>query len=328
MIRGLQLGLGLSLMRKGVLLVEQTGSWAASPDCYITGMGCFAAVLALDRHPTVPVALMLVLFGAVLAFTTGRADPSSAIAVPSAWPVTWALGDGISGAELSHVLLVAALPQLPLTTLNSIVSTCKLSRDLFPERRSQPTQTSLAFSVGLMNLVGCLFGAMPMCHGAGGLAAQYRFGARRGCSMVFLGGVKVILSLAAGAPLLLLLDVYPSSVLGVLLVFSGLELARAGGQSLASAPEPALTVGLITAAATLTLKTGAGCAAGLAASLFCGGWERALDAVRQLFNGSLFPRAPLLSAASPPSTPPVDALREMTPASETPDAATSRAPDC
>ena len=84
----------------------------------------------------------------------------------------------------------------PLTTLNSVVSVCQLSRDLFPAR--PVSQTSVAISVGLMNLIGCCFGAMPVCHGAGGLAAQHSFGARRGVSMVFLGLLKMVLAFTIG----------------------------------------------------------------------------------------------------------------------------------
>lgn len=247
-VRGLQLGLGLSLMRKGVALIEQAGSWAATADCYLTAICCFAVSLALHRRPTVPVALLIVLIGLIIALasdTPASALPGGALssgaqdAAATAWPVTWGLR-GVSSTDVSHALIAAALPQLPLTTLNSIVSTCKLSQDLFPDR-PRPTQTSLAWSVGLMNLCGCLLGAMPMCHGAGGLAAQYRFGARHGCSMVFLGAVKMGLSLVVGAPLLLVLDRYPSSVLGVLLLFSGLELSRCGAPPppAASKPSPA-----------------------------------------------------------------------------------------
>jgi len=64
-----------------------------------------------------------------------------------------------------------------------------------------------------------------MCHGAGGLAAQYRFGARTGGSVVALGAIMMVLALLFGGSLLLWLQEYPRSVLGVLLVFSGLELA-------------------------------------------------------------------------------------------------------
>lgn len=81
--------------------------------------------------------------------------------------------------------------------------------------------------MGLMNLVGCWWGAMPVCHGAGGLAGQYRFGARTGVAVVFLGSAKIVLSLLLGTSLVKLLALYPIGLLGVLLLFSGLELAMA-----------------------------------------------------------------------------------------------------
>jgi len=66
---------------------------------------------------------------------------------------------------------------------------------------------------------------MPMCHGAGGLAGQYRFGARTNGSILFLGGVKLLLAVFLGASLVSLCSAFPVSVLGVLLAFAGMELA-------------------------------------------------------------------------------------------------------
>ena len=117
----------------------------------------------------------------------------------------------------------AAIPQIPLTTLNSVIAVCALSRDLFPKNGAGTREVSI--SVGLMNLVGCWFGAMPMCHGAGGLAGQYRFGARTGGSVVFLGLIKILIGIFLGGAAFSILASYPVSVLGVLLIFSGIELA-------------------------------------------------------------------------------------------------------
>ena len=69
-------------------------------------------------------------------------------------------------------IVLTGIPQLPLTTLNSVVAVCQLSEDLFPAKPVRPVLVSV--SVGLMNMVGAWFGAMPCCHGAGGLAAQVR----------------------------------------------------------------------------------------------------------------------------------------------------------
>lgn len=63
--------------------------------------------------------------------------------------------------------LKGTIPQLPLSVLNSVIAVCKLSSDLFPGKEF--SATSVSVTVGLMNLVGCWFGAMPCCHGAGGL---------------------------------------------------------------------------------------------------------------------------------------------------------------
>lgn len=79
-----------------------------------------------------------------------------------------------------------------------------------------------------MNLIGGWFGAMPVCHGSGGLAAQYRFGARSGASIIILGLFKVLLGLFFGETLVGLLKEYPKSLLGIMVLAAGLELAKVG----------------------------------------------------------------------------------------------------
>ena len=106
-----------------------------------------------------------------------------------------------------------------------------------------------------------------MCHGAGGLAGQYRFGARTGGSIVILGSEKMLLALAFGGSLWLWLQNYPQSVLGVLLACSGLELAIVcrDQRSLRS-----LVVVTVTTVTSLAIGLTAGFAAGclLATGLF------------------------------------------------------------
>ncbi|KAL5228463.1 hypothetical protein ABZP36_016728 [Zizania latifolia] len=120
----------------------------------------------------------------------------------------------------------AAVPQLPLSVLNSVIAVCKLSSDLFPER-AELSPARVSVSVGLMNFVGCWFGAMPCCHGAGGLAGQYRFGGRSGASVVFLAIGKLALGLVFGNSFVTILGQFPIGILGVMLLFSGIELAMA-----------------------------------------------------------------------------------------------------
>lgn len=81
-----------------------------------------------------------------------------------------------SAEDFQQGIFRMGLPQLPLTTLSSVVAVAELARQLFPERDSRRFRPSrFALSVGVMNLVGCWFGALPTCHGAGGMAAQVRW---------------------------------------------------------------------------------------------------------------------------------------------------------
>ncbi len=216
-VRGLQLAIGLKLLIKGVEMIAGTGRLLA-PDSVITALFCLSIALLSFRYKNIPGALVIFILGAGLLF--------------------WARPDVLSrltlGWELPHFIFPStsdfltgfwrgAVPQIPLTVMNSVIAVCALSADLFPERPLSPRKVSM--SVAIMNLISCPLGGMPMCHGSGGLAAQYRFGARTGGSVVFLGLAKMLLAVAFGSSLLTIISVYPASVLGVLLIFSGYELA-------------------------------------------------------------------------------------------------------
>ncbi|KAI3765457.1 hypothetical protein L2E82_15491 [Cichorium intybus] len=129
----------------------------------------------------------------------------------------------ISKSAWKRGFVKGTIPQLPLSILNSVIAVCKLSTDLFPEKTV--TATSVSVTVGLMNLTGCWFGAMPCCHGAGGLAGQYKFGGRSGGCVALLGAIKLVLGLVLGSSIIKILTSFPVGVLGVLLLFAGIELA-------------------------------------------------------------------------------------------------------
>lgn len=215
-VRGLQLALGLSLLMKGIQMIAGTRT-VIGPDSYVTGALAALIVLALFFSRVMPAALLLFAIGLVISVW---GDPALArslklgFTLPHWTPPGW--NDFVSAFPK------AALPQIPLTTLNSIIAVCALSADLFPGRRATPRKVSI--SVGLMNLVAGWFGGMPMCHGAGGLAGQHRFGARTNGSILFLGVAKMAIAVVFGASLLALCRAFPASVLGAMLAFSGLEL--------------------------------------------------------------------------------------------------------
>jgi MFS superfamily sulfate permease-like transporter len=95
-------------------------------------------------------------------------------------------------AEVWRSLGIAVLPQLSLTLTNAVIVTASLSRELFPSTGEIASERNLALSSGLANILLCPFGAMPMCHGAGGLQAQYRFGGRTGLTPIIFGTALLV----------------------------------------------------------------------------------------------------------------------------------------
>lgn len=197
---------------------EEEAIFRANPDAYNRSR------IRLHRRlrilSAIPAALLVFLLGLILCFIRDpsiineiKLGPSKIHVLKITWE-DWKTG-----------FLRGAIPQIPLSVLNSVIAVCKLSTDLFPEMDISATGVSV--SVGLMNLVGCWFGAMPVCHGAGGLAGQYRFGGRTGASVVFLGLGKLLLGLVFGNYFVKILSQFPIGILGVLLLFAGIELAMA-----------------------------------------------------------------------------------------------------
>ncbi|KAF7102244.1 hypothetical protein CFC21_103415 [Triticum aestivum] len=168
----------------------------------------------------IPSAVIVFVLGVVFAIIRHPAALRELRAGPSRMRVVH-----ISREAWKQGFIKGAVPQIPLSVLNSVVAVCKLTRDLFPEKEA--SATSVSVTMGAMNLVGCWFGAMPCCHGAGGLAGQYKFGGRSGACVAALGGLKLALGLVLGGSVLRVLASFPVGLLGVLLLFAGVELAIA-----------------------------------------------------------------------------------------------------
>lgn len=275
LVRGIQLGFGLQLVSNATkLMFPATAGWSGYATGQGLGFGTAIAALAMLQRETLPTALILFLIGIGIAgarIVSGK--------VPLHWsvgtPVHISTGD-ISWAEVQTATWSGALPQLPLTILNSVIAVTQLAHDLKPD--ALVSAEAVCGSVGLLNLVGCPLGAMPMCHGAGGLAGQWKFGARTGVAVVMLGLAKVALAIVGGPAFVKVLTFFPSPLLGTMLAFAGGELAAAGlrGDFVAPRGAPAadvrrakdnILVCLATAGFTLGLGTGQGCLAGLAVRL-------------------------------------------------------------
>ena len=128
-------------------------------------------------------------------------------------------------SDLPAALFGGVLPQLALTLTNAVLITAAMARELFPDRAGRFGEARLCVTSGALNLALCPFGAVPMCHGAGGLAAHHRFGARTGLGTGLLGAVLLALALAPAEAQFAALSLVPMPVLGALLLFAAAELA-------------------------------------------------------------------------------------------------------
>ena len=222
-VKGIQLGAGLSLIiSAGASLLRPLHWLYPVVDNRLWALLAFLVLIGTQTLSRFPYALYMFILALVLAAVHMGIDhhyhyfPWFHLWYPHIHLPYW----------LSTHSVEMAIGQLPLTTLNSVIATQALAADLLPDR--VPSVTGLGLSVAAMNLSGFLFGVMPVCHGSGGLAAQYRFGARSGASVILLGLFKIILGLFFGNSLLDLLRHFPYSILGIMVIAAGLELARVG----------------------------------------------------------------------------------------------------
>lgn len=213
-VRGIQLGLGLKL------------AWLALKD-YVPSLGlngyvlagvCFVLIVVLWRNRRLPAALPVIGLGVVYAAAAGvqwgdfkLADGVwlPAVKMP-AWDAVW------TG------LLVLAIPQLPLSLSNSVIATDQTLRDLFPARAIGVRRIGITY--GVANVFASMLGGVPVCHGCGGLAGHYAFGARTGGSVVIYGLMYVGLGLLLGGAVGSFVAAYPKPVLGVVLLFESVTL--------------------------------------------------------------------------------------------------------
>lgn len=211
---GVVMGLGFTFMSEGAQLLTETPAISAA---------LFVLTLLLLNRPRVPAMLVLMLLGTAIALAQrpelwrDLTDASIEFTMPE---LAWSR---MTLNDLWLGLVLLALPQLPLTFGNAFIAVKDENNRLFPA--NPVTEKSVAMSTGLMNVFSSLVGGIPMCHGAGGMAGHIQFGARTGGSSIILGTVLLCVGVFFPSALFTLLKLFPTSVLGVVLFFAGLQLA-------------------------------------------------------------------------------------------------------
>jgi hypothetical protein len=221
-VRALQLGVGLLLVWTSVRLVAEPpdvfAGTPASPWPFLLAAAAFAGVAWAAHARRYWVALAMLGIG--LAVTVVAASPDLAgpsLSLPSLGvPPAAAFGT-------AFVLLV--VPQLPLTFGNAVVAVNDLAHEYFGPAAERVRPSRICLSAGIGNVGSALLGGMPMCHGAGGLTAHVKLGARTAGMNLALGGAFLVLGLFFAPQVPVLLGLLPVWVLAAFLGYAGLRHA-------------------------------------------------------------------------------------------------------
>ncbi len=216
-IRGIQLGIGLTLGYKALELVGKQEILLGVPsDSFLVLWGAFVAALAvlwmLQLQRSLPIAPLLIL-GSI-----------ATMVLSGVYPVVPAKENGaLLTFHLPQLQLLAdafwilIIPQLPLTIGNAVYAAADVCCTFWPQAKDRVTPKRLAFSIGALNTGIGLLGGFPVCHGAGGIAAHAQLGARSGLATAIIGVVLILSALLP--PLRPFLFFVPIPLLAALLIF-------------------------------------------------------------------------------------------------------------
>jgi hypothetical protein len=214
-VRGLQLGVGLILMKTAFVLASPTGS--AIPVAVAMTIAV-VLVWAGRRTSPVPIALGIIAGGTLFALATTQSLPAVHLAL---W--TPHLNAAVlDPTVLSSALVLLVIPQIPLTFGNAVIAVVDLEHRYFPIESRKVNARSISLSCGIANVATGALTGMPMCHGSGGLTAHYRAGARSYRMNLIIGGALLVLGLGFASTAFAWLTLIPAAVLAGFLAFTGL----------------------------------------------------------------------------------------------------------
>jgi len=217
-IRGIQLGVGLMLLRAGLRLVfsPQPGLGLLF-HLMLPLVGLGVMILLLKERSPLPASIGILSFGAFAGIFMGKPpiffDHLGPVPIQASLP---------AAGDLLPAFFLLVLPQIPLTLGNAVVATKELAHSYFGGQQAERVkESSLSVGMGLSNLAAGLVGGSPVCHGSGGLTAHYRFGARTGGANLMIGGLLVGLGVIFGQEILKVIRIIPLSILGLMVIYVG-----------------------------------------------------------------------------------------------------------
>lgn len=177
-VRGIQIALGVLLAVPAVTMIQ--GSWAL-------GIISILLIILFRDSRWAPAAVVLMLMGLVIMYFRGDLAGLGGLGLTLPMPMLF------SAKDIFTTFVDGGLAQIPLTATNAVIATAALISQYFPDK--PVTERKLAINMGVMNLAFPFFGGMPLCHGCGGLAGQYYFGARTGGANIIEGVIEICLGL-------------------------------------------------------------------------------------------------------------------------------------
>lgn len=209
-IIGVQVSLAILLGIKALAMTSQN---------IILSIFCLSIGLLLFKFKIFPASIALLGIGIAYSYYTRTFSPAEiTFSLPAIKFTLPTLGDARKG------LMAAGIVQIPLTLTNASLATASLSKKWFPDRRVRAKD--LALNMGIINSTAPVAGGMPMCHGAGGFAAQYAFGARTGGAMIMQGTLFLFLGLFFSEGILIIFKAIPFPVLGTMLLIAAFYLSK------------------------------------------------------------------------------------------------------
>lgn len=214
LVKGILLGLGMSFITQGIEMI------ITQPIVAIIGIIIIFLFINSTRFPAM---LLVLIYGFIVSIiqTPDIFAQLSTISIQLRLPELAVTQ--ISWHEFIIGSLVLGLPQVALTLGNSVIGTVSMNNELFPDRKT--SVKTIALNLGFMNFLSTFMGGIPLCHGAGGMAAHVRFGAKTGGALVILGVIMTIIALFFSNAAIIIFKLFPLAVLGSVLFFVGLELA-------------------------------------------------------------------------------------------------------
>jgi SulP family sulfate permease len=227
-VRGVQLGLGILLIRSALkLILGHDSAWQGDlflfnvdiPWLFVITGGSLIILLMFLSIKRDWAALGVILFGIILAWLhNGIPDIQFSPMLPKAV-------SGLQADDFWIALGLLVLPQIPLSLANSVYATTDAAQKYFGDKAAHVSTSRLLTTMGISNVAAAVFGGVPVCHGSGGLTAHFRLGARSGGAPLMLGILFLSMGIFGGSTILPLFKLIPFQALGVLLAYVGIQHA-------------------------------------------------------------------------------------------------------